>query len=82
MLVSKQSTWRHEFMIEKYYEHAAAEYFCNVDEFISTGEGRKLTRLKNLQIRTKHPKVEQWYGSLDEAGQGRMDRFLLDKHGV
>jgi hypothetical protein len=45
----------------KYYNHAAAEYLCNVDEFISTGECRKLTRLQNLKIRTQYPEVEQWY---------------------
>ena len=69
-------------VIEKYYKHAAAEYFCNVDEFISTGEGCKLTRLKNLQIRTKYPKVEQWYRSLDEVGRRRVDCFLLEKYSI
>ena len=53
--------------IEKYYKHAAAEYLCNVGEFISAGEGRKLTRLQNLQIRTKYPKVEQWYKALNDG---------------
>ncbi|MFW2364857.1 MAG: hypothetical protein ACN4GW_00440 [Desulforhopalus sp.] len=67
--------------IEKYYKKAAAEYLCNVNTFISTGEGRKVTRLKNLQIRTKYPKVEQWYKSLDEAGRARVDRFLIENYG-
>ena len=68
-------------VIEKYYNHAAAEYFCNVDEFISTGEGRKLTRLQNLKIRTQYPEVEQWYKHLDEAGRERVNRFLIENYG-
>jgi hypothetical protein len=67
-------------LIEKYYKHASAEYFCNVNEFINTGQGRKLTRLQNLMVRTKYPKVDQWYKSLNEAGQERVDRFLLAKY--
>ncbi len=66
--------------IEKHYKHAAAEYFCNVDEFISTGEGRKLSRLQNLKIRTKYPKVDQWYRHLDEAGRNRVDHFLVERY--
>ena len=69
-------------MTEKYHRDAAAEYLCNVNEFIMTGEGRKLTRLQNLQIRTKYPKVEQWYKHLDENGRGRVDRFLAERYGV
>lgn len=68
-------------VMEKYYKQAAAEYFCNVDEFINTGQGRKLTRLQNLKIRTKYPKVEQWYKSLDEAGRKRVNRFLIKNYG-
>jgi hypothetical protein len=68
-------------VIEKHYKQAAAEYFCNVDEFVSTGEGRKLSRLQNLMVRTKYPKVEQWYKSLNEAGRERIDRFLFQKYG-
>jgi hypothetical protein len=68
-------------VIEKYYKHAAAEYFCNVDEFISTGEGRKLTRLQNLKIRTQYPEVEQWYKHLDENGRERVNRFLIENYG-
>lgn len=67
--------------IEKYYKHAAAEYLCNVDEFINTGEGRKLTRLQNLKIRTQYPEVEHWYKHLDEAGRERVNRFLIKKYG-
>lgn len=67
--------------IEKYYNHAAAEYLCNVDEFISAGEGRKLTRLQNLKIRTQYPEVEQWYKHLDEAGRERVNRFLIKNYG-
>ncbi len=59
----------------KFYEQAVAEYFCNVDEFISTGEGRGLTRLENLHIRTKYPEVEQWYDSLDRNGRQRGDTY-------
>ena len=66
-------------VMEKFYQHAEAVYFCNVHEFICTGEGRELSRLQNLMIRTKYPKVEQWYRSLDEAGRGRVDRFLQKK---
>jgi hypothetical protein len=69
-------------MIEKYPEHAAAEYLCNVNVFICIGEGRKLTRLQNLQVRTKYPKVEQWYMHLDEDGRKRVDGFLIGKYGV
>lgn len=68
-------------VLEKYYKKAAAEYLCNVNEFICTGEGRKLTRLQNLQIRTKYPKVEQWYKHLGEAGRERVDRFLVENYG-
>ena len=67
-------------LIEKYFKHASAEYFCNVNEFINTGQGRKLTRLQNLMVRTKYPKVDQWYKSLNEAGQERVDLFLLAKY--
>jgi hypothetical protein len=73
--------WEETMIIEKYSEHAAAEYQCNVNEFISTGEGRKLTRLKNLQIRTKYPEVGQWYQHLDEAGRERVHRFLIKNYG-
>jgi len=58
-----------EMIIEKFYDLAAAEYYCNVCEFIGNGEGRELTRLHNLHIRTKYPKVELWYDSLDQAGK-------------
>lgn len=68
-------------VIEKFHKHVAAEYLCNVDEFINTGQGRKLTRLQNLKIRTKYPKVEQWYKSLDDAGRERVNRFLVEKYG-
>jgi hypothetical protein len=69
-------------LIEKYYKHASAEYFCNVNEFINTGQGRKLTRLQNLKIRTKYPKVEQWHKSLNDAGRERIDRSLVENYGV
>jgi hypothetical protein len=68
-------------VIEKYCKQASAEYLCNVDEIISTGQGRKLTRLQNLKIRTKYPEVEQWYKSLNEAGRKRVDRFLIENYG-
>ena len=68
-------------IIEKFYKHAAAEYYCNVNEFINTGEGRELTRLQNLHVRTKYPKVEQWYNSLDQEGRRRIDSFLLENYG-
>jgi len=66
-------------MTEKYHRDAAAEYLCNVNEFIMTGEGRKLTRLQNLQVRTKYPKVEQWYQHMDENGKKRVDSFLAER---
>lgn len=58
---------------KKFYDQAAAAYLCNVDEFISTGEGRALTRLENLRVRTKYPEVELWYDSLDREGRQRVD---------
>lgn len=63
--------------IEKFLKFAATEYCINVNEFINTGDGVELTRLQNLRVRTKYPKVEQWYGSLDDAGRQRIDSFLL-----
>jgi hypothetical protein len=45
-------------VLKKFYQHAEAAYFCNVQEFICTGEGRELSRLENLRIRTRYPEVE------------------------
>jgi hypothetical protein len=42
-LFPDNQTWRDTMVLEKYYRKAAAEYFCNVDEFIRIGEGHKLT---------------------------------------
>jgi hypothetical protein len=55
-------------ILQKYYQQAAAEYYGNVTEFIGTGEGRELTRLETLRIRTKYPAVEDWYESLNLKG--------------
>jgi len=38
-------------VIERFYNQAAAEYQCNVHEFIDVGEERELKRLENLDIR-------------------------------
>jgi hypothetical protein len=48
-------------VIEKFHNQADTEYQCNVHEFISTGEGRELTRLENKHIRIKYPEVGQGY---------------------
>jgi hypothetical protein len=45
-------------VLKKFYQHAEAAYFCNIQEFIYTGEGRELSRLENLRIRTRYPEVE------------------------
>lgn len=66
-------------MLQKYYQQAAAEYYGNVTEFIGTGEGRELTRLENLRIRTRYPEVEDWYESLDQAGKRRVTNYLARK---
>jgi len=67
--------------IGTFHKYAAAEYCVNVNEFIHTGEGHELTRLQNLRVRTKYPKVEQWYNSLDYEGRRRIDSFLLENYG-
>jgi len=67
--------------IEKNYKEAVAEYYCNVNEFISNGERQELTRLESLHIRTKYPNVELWYDSLDSAGKQVWNNFCYERYG-
>jgi len=59
-------------IIGKLYNHAMADYYCNVNGFIKTGEGLELTRFQSLNVSRKYPKVEQWYKNLDLARRKRI----------
>jgi hypothetical protein len=49
-------------VIEKVHNQADTEYQCNVHEFISTGEGRELTRLENTHISKLNSGMNVWMG--------------------
>lgn len=68
-------------VLKRFYDHAAAEYFCNVYEFIGTGEGKELSAREVCHIKIKHRKVEQWYGTLSPAMKRRVDVYLLQRYG-
>jgi hypothetical protein len=42
-------------VIESFYKQAAAEYQCNVREFISTGEGREFNTAGKYAYQDKIP---------------------------
>ncbi len=68
-------------ILNQFHQDAAAEYLCNVYEFIGTGEGKKLTPHEVMHIKLKYIKVERWYEKLSPAGKRRVDVYLLQRYG-
>jgi hypothetical protein len=56
---------------ERFYNCTAVDCKCNVHEFISTGEGRELTRLENTHISKLNSGMNVWMG----RGKQRVDRY-------
>jgi len=68
-------------VLNQFYNHAAAEYLCNVYEFIGMGEGRDLSPNEVMHIKRKFMQVERWYEKLTPAGKRRVDVYLLQRYG-
>lgn len=68
-------------VLKQFHDHAAAEYLCNVYEFIGAGEGRDLSPNEVMHIKLKFIKVERWYEKLSPAGKRRVDVYLLQRYG-
>jgi hypothetical protein len=68
--------------LKHHYHHAAAEYLCNVYDFIGIGEGKELSALEVMHIKLRYPKLEQWYGALQVDGKRRVECYLLRRYGA
>ncbi len=64
---------------KRFIRTAEAEYFCNVSEFISLGEGKRVSPREVCAIKMKHRGVLDWFEELDTIGQLRVVRYLRDQ---
>ena len=61
---------------ERFIRTAEAEYFCNVSEFISLGEGKKVSPRKVCAIKMKHRGVQDWFEQLSYPRLGSVSYVL------